>query len=134
MFTQHREDYLRALYVLEEQHVEIRSTDLAKYLHVSKPSVSEMIRQLKKEKLVDFKQYTTPKFTPKGKEIAGKLTRKHRIIELFLKDILKMDTKEVHKEAHQLEHAFSDKSIEKLRKLLGNPQKDPHGKPIPEIF
>ena len=132
MFTANKEDYLRGLYILEEERVQIKSIDLAHYLDVSKPSVSEMVKELNKEGLVSYKKYSKLKFTPKGRRIAQKITSKHRIIELFLKKMLKMKSKNVHQEAHRLEHAFSDESIGKLRKLLGNPKKDPHGKPIPQ--
>ena len=131
MFTAHKEDYLRGLYILEEEKGQIKSIDLAHYLNVSKPSVSEMIQELKKEGMVSYKKYSKLKFTAKGKNIAKKLTSKHRLIELFLKNILKVNSVNIHQEAHRLEHAFSDDSINKLRKLLGNPKKDPHGKPIP---
>ena len=131
MFTPHKEDYLRALYVLEEEKGELKSIDVAKYLNISKPSVSEMVRELNKEGLIFYKKYSKLKFTAKGQKIARKLTSKHRIIEIFLKDLLKINSKDIHEEAHRLEHAFSDKSIDKLREILGNPKKDPHGKPIP---
>lgn len=131
MFTAHKEDYLRGLYILEEEKSEIKSIDLANYLHVSKPSVSEMVNELNKEGLIAYKKYSKLKFTAKGRRIAQKLTSKHRLIESFLKDVLKISPKNLHQEAHRLEHAFSDESMKKLRKLLGNPKKDPHGKPIP---
>src|SRR3989339_230267 len=130
MFTANKEDYLRGLYLLEEEKGELKSIDLAHYLNVSKPSVSEMVQELNKEGLVSYKKYSKLKFTAKGKRIAQKLTSKHRLIELFLKNVLKIDLKNIHDEAHRLEHAFSDESIVKLKKLLGNPKKDPHGKPI----
>ncbi|MBI3035945.1 metal-dependent transcriptional regulator [Candidatus Woesearchaeota archaeon] len=131
MFTASREDYLRGLYILEEEKGEIKSIDLAHYLSVSKPSVSEMAQQLDKEGLISYKRYSKLKFTAKGHRIAQKLTSKHRLIELFLKKILKIDSKNIHEEAHRLEHAFSDESIGRLRKILHNPKTDPHGKPIP---
>lgn len=131
MYTANKEDYLRGVYILEEEKGEIKSIDLAHYLNVSKPSVSEMIQELKKDGLISYRKYSKLKFTSKGRKIARKLTSKHRLIELFLKNILKINSKHIHKEAHRLEHAFSDESIAKLRKLLGNPKKDPHGKPIP---
>ena len=131
MFTANKEDYLRGLYILEEEKGEIKSIDLAHYLDVSKPSVSEMVQELNKEGLVSYKKYSKLRFTSKGRKIAQKLTSKHRLIELFLKNVLKIDSKNVHQEAHRLEHAFSDDSINKIKKLLGNPKKDPHGKPIP---
>jgi len=126
-----REDYLRGMYHLMEEEGSIRSVDLADYLNITKPSVSEMLRELNRGGLVQYKKYSRLKFTSKGHEIARNLTSKHRIIERFLKDMLKIDKKKVHGEAHRLEHAFSDESIEKLRMLLGNPKQDPHGKPIP---
>ena len=126
-----REDYLRAVYHLMEENNEVRSIDLADYLNVTKPSVSEMLKELSKEGLIGYKPYSKVKLTRKGHKIAQKLTSKHRIIERFLKDMLKANAKKIHEEAHRLEHAFSDDSIEKLRRLLGNPKEDPHGKPIP---
>ncbi|MBS3101143.1 metal-dependent transcriptional regulator [Candidatus Woesearchaeota archaeon] len=132
MFTANKEDYLRGLYILEEEKGQIKSIDLAHYLNVSKPSVSEMVRELNKEGLVSYKKYSKLKFTQKGRRIAQKLTSKHRLIEIFLKNMLKINSKNIHQEAHRLEHAFSDESIAKLRRLLGNPKKDPHGKPIPQ--
>jgi len=134
MFTANKEDYLRGLYILEEEKGELKSIDLAHYLNVSKPSVSEMVQELSKEGLVSYKKYSRLKFTSKGKKIAQKLTSKHRLIELFLKNVLKIDSKNVHQEAHRLEHAFSDDSINKIKKMLGNPKKDPHGKPIPNVL
>jgi len=132
MFTANKEDYLRGLYILEEEKGELKSVDLAHYLNVSKPSVSDMVKELDKEGLVSYRKYSKLNFTRKGREIAKKLTSKHRIIELFLKNVLKIDSKNLHQEAHRLEHAFSDDSINKIKKLLGNPKKDPHGKPIPQ--
>src|SRR3989344_3711791 len=106
MMTVNREDYLRALYILEEKKSELRATDLAEYLNVSKPSVSEMVQELGKEGLVSYKKYSKLKFTPKGRKIALKLTTKHRLIELFLRDVLKINPKNLHQEAERLEHAF----------------------------
>lgn len=126
-----REDYLRGMYHLMEEEGSVRSVDLADYLDVTKPSVSEMLRELNKEGLIQYKRYSKVKLTGKGHKIARNLTSKHRIIESFLKYMLKIDTKKIHDEAHRLEHAFSDESIGKLRRLLGNPKQDPHGKPIP---
>ena len=133
MFTTNKEDYLRGLYILEEEKGTIKSSDLASYLGISKPSVSEMVKELGREGMVCYKKYSKIKFTSKGRRIARKLTSKHRIIETFLKNMLKINSQEIHEEAHRLEHAFSNESVEKLKRLLGNPKTDPHGKPIPEI-
>ena len=116
-----------------EEEGRVRSMDLADYLNITKPSVSEMLMELNKEGLVQYKKYSKLRFTSKGKKIAKKLTFKHRIIENFLKDVLKIHSNDVHDEAHRLEHAFSDESISRLSRLLGNPKFDPHGKPIPRV-
>ena len=126
-----KEDYLRAVYHLMEENNEVRSVDLADYLNVTKPSVSEMLKGLNKEGLVQYKKYSKVELTGKGQKIAKKLTFKHRIIESFLKNMLRINKKKIHAEAHSLEHAFSDESISRLSRLLGNPKFDPHGKPIP---
>ena len=126
-----KEDYLRGIYHLMEEDGSVKSVDLADYLNVKKPSVSEMLKELDKEGLVEYKKYSKVKFTGKGQKIAQNITSKHRIIERFLKDMLKINKKKVHEEAHRLEHAFSDQSIDRLRRILGNPKHDPHGKPIP---
>ena len=133
MFTANREDYLRGIYILEEEKGEIKSSDLAGYLGVSKPSVSEMMKELDKEGLVSYRRYSKLKFTKKGRKAAEKITSKHRLIETFLKKMLGINSGSIHEEAHRLEHAFSDESIIRLKKLLGNPKTDPHGKPIPKI-
>lgn len=131
MLTKNEEDYLRAIYLIEERSSNAKSIDLADYLKVSKPSVSEMMQRLSVEGMVSYKKYSGIKFTPKGRRIASNLTAKHRVIELFLKNIIKISSAKIHQEADRLEHAFSDESVSKLRKLLGNPKKDPHGKLIP---
>jgi len=133
MESTNKEDYLRGIYHLMEEEGIVRSVDLADYLNITKPSVSGMLKSLNKEGLVDYKKYSKLKFTPKGKKIAAKLTFKHRIIESFLKNVLDLHSDNIHEEAHRLEHAFSDNSIHKLSKLLGNPKFDPHGKPIPKF-
>jgi len=133
MESANKEDYLRGVYHLMEDEGRVRSVDLADYLNITKPSVSEMLQQLNREGLVEYKKYSKLKFTSKGERIAKKLTFKHRIIESFLKNVLKIKSDYIHEEAHRLEHAFSDEAIDKIRKLLGNPKKDPHGKLIPNF-
>src|SRR3989338_247820 len=128
-----REYYLSAIYHLMEEKNEVKSVEVADYLEVSKPSVSEMLKTLNADGLIDYKRYSRVKFTKKGLNAAKGLTARHRIIESFLKDVLKISPKSIHDEAHRLEHAFSDESIERMRKLLNNPKTDPHGKPIPRI-
>ena len=128
-----KEDYLRGIYHLMEDNKDVKSVELANYLNITKPSVSQMLQELDKEGMIDYKRYSRLKLTDKGRKIAEKVTFKHRIIETFLKSMLKINSTEIHEEAHRLEHAFSDKSINRLRKMLGNPKLDPHGKTIPPL-
>jgi len=133
MESANKEDYMRGIYHLMEDSPDVKSVDLADYLNITKPSVSEMLQHLNSEGLVEYRKYSKLKFTSKGRIIAQKLTFKHRIIESFLKNMLRINSDGIHEEAHRLEHAFSDEAIEKLRRLLGNPKEDPHGKPIPKF-
>jgi len=129
-----KEDYLRAMYHLLEDNnkKEIKSVEIAKFMKVSKPSVSEMLKKLKKEDMINFKKYGEVKLTRKGIKSAIDITYKHRIIELFLKEVIKVKNSAIHNEAHKLEHAFSGNSIKKLEALLKKPKLCPHGKPIPK--
>ncbi|MBI4439903.1 metal-dependent transcriptional regulator [Candidatus Woesearchaeota archaeon] len=130
--TPKREDYLRAIDHLQEKHKRnVKAIEVAKYMKLAKSTVSERLDELVKENLLKPKRYSTLELTRKGKILARKMTYKHRLIEVFLRTSLKM--KDVHEEAHKLEHAFSDSAIEKLRSFLNNPQYCPHGKPLPKI-
>src|SRR3989338_1386911 len=130
-----KEDYLRAIYHLEEEEKrkDVKSIEIAGYLKISKPSVSEMARKLVKGRLIKFGSYEKIILTAKGLKEARKMTHRHRVIEMFLADILKLSPEETHEEAHNLEHAFSDKAISSINKLLKNPRFCPHGKPIPKV-
>lgn len=129
-----REDYLRAIYhfLEEEGEKEVKSVDLASYLEISKPSVAEMLDNLAEEGLVDKEKYSGVTLTRTGRGEAKKITFKHRIIEVFLLKFLTIDKKSLHKEAHRLEHAFSDEVVRKLSIALKNPKKCPHGSLIPK--
>ena len=134
MINKTKEDYLRAIYHLQEEQdntVGVSSVDIHKYLHISKSSVSEMIRKLTADKLINSELYGKITLTKKGFSHAKDITRKHRIIEVFLTEILKIKLEKVHEEAHRLEHAFSDESIESICKMIKNTKNCPHGKKIP---
>ena len=128
-----KEDYLRAIFRLQEDGaVAVRSVDLAAKLGLSKSTVSERIQELVSQKLISSPKYGTITLTKKGSKIAQNLTRKHRLIEVFLTKVLHMNERDVHAEAHTLEHAVSDNVAARLEKLLGSPSTDPHGKRIPK--
>ena len=126
-----QEDYLRAMYLIYEKQADkslgIKSIDISKELNVSKPSVSEMIKKLAKMGFIRSKPYSNIFFTNNGLREARKITHNHRVIEVFLKEVLKYNLKGVHEEAHKLEHAFSQESIKRLDKFLKNPKVCPHG-------
>lgn len=127
-----KEDYLRAMYKLKHaKEGKIRVVDIAEELKLSKSTVTERLQELAKQKFVEYAPYTKLNFSKKGYNIARKLTYKHRIIEVFLYQMLKIPKSRIHEQAHLLEHAFSDEAIKKLALLLGNPSTDPHGTPIP---
>lgn len=126
-----KEDYLRSIYYLEQINKRsARLSEIAKYLNLGKSTVSEKLQDLSKHGLVEYSKYGAIALTSSGRAIAENLTTKHRIIETFLYEVLKRPVGELHNEAHKLEHAFSDESIEALKVLLGSPKTDPHGKPI----
>ena len=132
--TSTKEDYLRAIFILQARGAgRIGATQIAKHLNLSKSTVSERLKELMKQKLIEPSFYSSIKLTAGGKKAATLLTYKHRIIEVFLNKTLKVPKSQIHNEAHKLEHAFSDQTIKKLSKFLGNPKTDPHGEIIPQI-
>lgn len=127
--TTTQEDYLRAVYYLGKGG-EVQPVSIARYLKLAKQTVTERLQDLSKTGFVNYKRYGSVTLTSTGKKIAQNLTYKHRIIEVFLYTLLKQPKEKVHEEAHRLEHAFSQNSIDELYKLLGKPSTDPHGQPI----
>ncbi|MDO8552792.1 MAG: metal-dependent transcriptional regulator [bacterium] len=129
-----REDYLRAIYLLQERHGgRASTTETAKYLHLSKSTVSERLKDLMRDGLVVPHKYASITLTPRGQKIAQSLTFKHRIIEVFLHSTLKVPRSKVHAEANRLEHGVSDEVAKRLHCFLGSPKNDPHGMQIPRV-
>ena len=104
---------------------------VAARLSVSSASVSNMFARLQEMGLVRYERYRGATLTERGREEALRLVRRHRLIETFLLEHLGYDWQEVHDEAERLEHAVSDGFTERLAELLGHPDHDPHGDPIP---
>jgi DtxR family Mn-dependent transcriptional regulator len=129
------EDYMRTIYALsEEQAVKtegIRSISIAEEMHVSKSGVSQMLNKLNSLGYINREAYGMVSFTGKGLKEAKRIMHNHRVIEVFLRQVLKYKVEDVHDEAHRLEHAFSEESIRRLDKFLKNPTKSPSGKTIP---
>ena len=119
--TGNREDYLIAILRLTENGTAAKTTELAQHMEVSPASVSEMLKILSKDGLVEYAKYRGVRLTEQGL-INARLTRKrHHIIEKFFTDILALDHETAHQEAHRIEHAISDEAAQKICDMLGNP-------------
>ncbi len=130
-FSPSKEDYIKTIYSLNGSEDIVSNKQLANSLAVSAASVTDMNNRLKKESLITYYPYKGVQLTDLGIQVANQLIRKHRIWEVFLFEKLGFEWNEVHIEADRLEHASSDKVIERLSELLGHPEYDPHGGIIP---
>jgi DtxR family Mn-dependent transcriptional regulator len=125
------EEYLEAIYKLEQRDGLAKTMQLANELKVMPGSITNTIENLEKRKLVMHEPYKGVKLTEKGRKLALKVIRRHRLAERLLTDILHLDWSKVHDEACKLEHNLSETIVEPLEKALGNPKTCPHGNPIP---
>jgi len=127
-----KQDYVKALYALEAGGAPVATSDLAAHLGVSAPSVTAMLRRLAVERLVRHAPRAGARLTAEGRRQALDLVRRHRILETFLVEVLKLDWSEVHDDAEVLEHHISDRVLDAIDRLVGHPVEDPHGHPIPD--
>ena len=126
------EEYLEAVYRLEEKGGVAKTSDLAEQLKVTLGTITNTIESLEKQKLIVHHPYKGVKLTDKGRKIALDVIRRHRLSERLLTDVLKLDWSKAHDAACKLEHVFAGKELsEHLEKALGNPKTCPHGNPIP---
>ncbi len=128
------ENYLKGLYRLTTENSEKReagTNELALHLNVKPATANDMLKKLKKKKLIHYEKYGKISLTATGKKSAVSILRKHRLWETFLYEKLGFTWDEVHEIAEQLEHIQSAKLIEKLDDYLGYPKYDPHGDAIP---
>ncbi len=129
--SQSVEDYLKAIYVLQSEGETATTTRIANALGVSSASVTNMLKRLAKMNLLEHQSYKGAKLTEAGKKIALEILRHHRLLELYLKDVMGYSWDEVHDEAENLEHHISEQFEERIAELLNHPAYDPHGDPIP---
>jgi DtxR family transcriptional regulator, Mn-dependent transcriptional regulator len=126
------ENYLKHMLLLSEGgNGLVPMGSLAGALAVVPGTVTTMVKALADDGLVEHQPRHGVRLTHQGRHLALNVLRKHRLVETFLVNVLKMDWSKVHDEAEQLEHAISDEVLDRLDALLGHPATDPHGDPIP---
>ncbi|MBM2817249.1 MAG: DtxR family transcriptional regulator [Ignavibacteria bacterium] len=130
MLSQAIEDYLKTIHKLEDDGA-VATTRIAKELNISGASVTGMLKRLSTMGLVDYNSYKGVRLTDTGTKVALEIIRHHRLLELYLKEKMGYSLEKVHEEACRLEHHISDDFVNKIDDMLGNPEFDPHGHPIP---
>src|SRR5437899_2461498 len=129
--TRSVEDYLKTIYHLSSQGGFASTSDIAGLLQVAPPSVSGMVQRVSETGLIEHVPYRGVQLTPQARRAALRMIRRHRILELYLTQHLGYDWGGVHAESERLDHAVEDDLIERMESVLGQPQYDPHGDPIP---
>lgn len=125
------EDYLKAVYKLQQDAESVSTTALAEELGRTAASVTNMVKGLAEQRLLEHTLYRGVRLTALGELTALRIIRRHRVIELYLIERLGYTWEGVHEEAERLEHAASDALIDRMARALGEPSVDPHGSPIP---
>jgi len=125
------EDYVKQIFKLTQEGDKATTKALADRMELGRGTVSGMIKQLASRGLVDHTPYYGARLTPAGRQLAIRVLRRHRLLELFLVETLNLGWDEVDDHAERLEHAVSDRLIERIDEVLGHPSIDPHGSPIP---
>src|SRR2546421_1382407 len=104
---------------------------VAAALAVTPGTATTMVKALAESGLAEYEPYSGVRLTASGEKLAALVLRRHRLVELFLVNVMGMSWAEVHDEAEQLEHVVSERLIERIDEMLGRPTHDPHGDPIP---
>ena len=127
------EDYLKCILLAEQEAPgqPVSTGQIAASLSVAPGTVTAMLKTLANSSLVSYEPYSGVSLTDPGRQLAVHVLRRHRLVELFLVRVMGLDWAEVHDEAELLEHAVSDRIIERMDAMLGEPDVDPHGDPIP---
>jgi DtxR family transcriptional regulator, Mn-dependent transcriptional regulator len=125
------EDYLKAIYQLSPAGEPVGTSAIADRLGIAPGSVTGMLKRLGRQGLVDHERYQGASLTDRGRREAIRTIRRHRVLELFLVEVLGYTWDQVHEEAERLEHAVSDHLVDRMASVLGDPEADPHGHPIP---
>lgn len=131
MISRAMEDYLKAIYLLAGDGEKVSTSRLAQRMSCSAASVTNMVQKLSELKLVRYRPYQGVKLTQAGRKVALEVVRHHRLLELYLAEVLGYTWDKVHDEAEELEHVISEEFEERIDAALGFPTRDPHGHPIP---
>ena len=130
------ENYRKAIYkgtaALEAPQTLLPMGQLASALSVAPGTATTMVKTLAESGLVHYEPYAGVALTPAGERLAALVLRRHRLIELFLVRVMGYSWDEVHDEAEHLEHVVSDRLVDRMDQMLGRPEVDPHGDPIPD--
>ena len=130
MLSQAVEDYLKTIYKLQSGDA-VSTNEVAGALEVSSASATNMIKRLAKMGLAKHESYKGVILTETGKKVALEIIRHHRLLELYLKEVMGYSWENIHEEAEHLEHHISEEFEDKIEEMLGYPTHDPHGDPIP---
>ena len=133
MSTSTVENYVKQLYLEERSQPGemIGMGRLATIMGVVPGTATAMVKALATSGFVDYQPRSGVRLTPQGEQLALDVLRRHRLVELFLVKVLGLDWSVVHEEAEALEHAISQRVLERIDAVLGRPETDPHGDPIP---
>ena len=132
MQTQTNENYLKAIYFLSQENIDVSITELSKKMEVSKPTVNNMVKKMQEKGWLYYEKYKPIKLTVKGKRLGALIVRRHRLTEMFLSQIMGFGWEEVHDIAEEIEHISSTLFFDRMDEILGFPTLDPHGSPIPD--
>jgi len=125
------QDYLKAIYKLQQGRDAVATSEIAERLDVSAASATNMVKRLARLRLVAYTRYRGFVLTPAGDRMALEIIRHHRLIELYLTQHLGVSLDKVDGEAERMEHVLSEDVEARMATTLGNPTQDPHGDPIP---
>jgi DtxR family Mn-dependent transcriptional regulator len=129
------ENYLKAIFhgqsALSGDQRLVSMGHVAAALGVTPGTATTMVKALAESGLAEYEPYSGVRLTSSGERLAALVLRRHRLVELFLVNVMGMSWAEVHEEAEQLEHVVSERLIERIDEMLGRPTHDPHGDPIP---
>ena len=132
MPTQTKENYLKAIYFLSQENIDVSITELSKRMNVSKPTANNMVKKMQEKGWLLYEKYKPIKLSDKGRRLGALIIRKHRLTEMFLSQVMSFGWEEVHDIAEEIEHISSVKFFDRMDEILGFPTLDPHGSPIPD--